>query len=181
MESFPSLPWGYISIVPTLIAIINSVIAVWVTHFRPENQKLKVAILLTAIVLGLVAAGATVAGQRHAIEIAKSERVAAAQKLATLGGLIQEGDAFLMPLSNRNASVNLTAVDEWAAKTEGFLSKELGTAFVSRFRDEAGLTPGLPSGLHFMDSNDPHITYWVGLTDRLTRLQQFSEELSAGR
>ena len=48
--------WDYVPVVPTLIAVVNGVIAVWMAHFKPERQKLKVGLLLFAIVAGLGAA-----------------------------------------------------------------------------------------------------------------------------
>ena len=58
----------YANVIPTIIAIVNSVIAVSVTHFKPEKQRLKVAILAVSISLGLIAAGATIYGQYTAVQ-----------------------------------------------------------------------------------------------------------------
>ncbi len=117
--------WDYLSVVPTVIAIVNSVIAVGAAHFKPESQWLKVGLLLFAIFAGLGAAAATVAGQYHAVQAAKQAQAETAETLAALGKFIAEGNALLGPLRNQNTSVDENKLDGWAGSVETYLSNSL--------------------------------------------------------
>jgi uncharacterized protein YqgC (DUF456 family) len=80
----------YVPVVPSLLAIINSVIAVWMAHFKPERQRLKVGLLLFAIVAGLAAAAATVAGQYHSMQATKQAQAETAETLTALGKFMKK-------------------------------------------------------------------------------------------
>lgn len=148
----PPVFWDYAPVTPTIIALLISVIAVWVAHL--QNKWLKVSLLLLAIVAGLGGAWATIAGQHHTIEVAqreernaKLERQNAEQRLATLGQLIAEGDSLRLGSETVDAPINADGVNAWITKTEEFLSKEVRAGFVSRFGDYAGQTPPTPPQL----------------------------------
>jgi hypothetical protein len=168
--------WDYVPVVPTLIAVVNGVIAVWMAHFKPERQKLKVGLLLFAIVAGLGAAAATVAGQYHSMQVTKQAQAETAETLTVLGKFIEEGHALSLTLENQNAPVDVNKVSDWAKRVEDYLSNSpsLGSGFISRFRDNSGLAHGEP-----MAVDQPHMGYWNGVTERVTRLEQFSGEIAA--
>jgi hypothetical protein len=170
-----SAMWDYVPVVPTLLAIVNSVIAVWMAQFKPESQRLKVGLLLFAIVAGLAAAGATIAATYHVVQSAKQVQAENAQTLATLGDLIEEGDKLLAPLRDQSVPVDNAGLNAWAAKAEKSLldSASLGPAFVRRFRDASGLLHGSPN------VDEPHQSSWNGVYERITRLQEFSAEMSS--
>jgi hypothetical protein len=168
--------WDYVPVVPALIAVVNGVIAVWMAHFKPERQKLKVGLLLFAIVAGLGAAAATVAGQYHTMQATKQAQAEAAETLTPLGRFIGEGDMLLGSLHDQSIPVDVNNVNDWAKRVEDYLSSSpsLGSGFISRFRDSSGLMHGEPMGI-----DQPHMGYWNGVSERVTRLQQFSGEVSA--
>jgi hypothetical protein len=187
MISVPPV-WDYASVAPALIAILNSVIAVSISYFPAKDTRLKAVLLIFAIGSGLVAAGATIAGQRHTLEVAQSERQdaelerkKAEQRLTTLGELISEGDALeVKAAENKDAPLDVDGINAWAKKTEEFLSKELGSGFVSRFNDVSGLAPATqPLSLFAESLTGPHTQAYAVMAVRLARLQQFSQELSA--
>jgi hypothetical protein len=181
----PPVFWDYAPVAPTIIALLISVIAVWVTHLK--NKGLKIGLLLMAIVAGLGGAWATIAGQHHIIEAAARERESAQrerqnteQRLTTLGQLIAEGDGLQATVAgNKDAPVDKDGVNAWIIKTEEFLALEPG-GFLSRYRDYAGLAPpSVPPSLGSESVTGERVQYWAVMAYRLARLQQFSEELSA--
>jgi hypothetical protein len=97
--------WDYVPVVPMLIALVNGVIAVYVGHFKPENQWLKVTLLLFAIVASLAAAATTVAGQYHTVQAFKQAQAEITEALVGLGKLIEEGHALSLTLENQNIPV----------------------------------------------------------------------------
>ena len=131
--------------------------------------------LLFAIVAGLGAAAATVAGQYHSIQVTKQAEAEIAETLTVLGEFIEEGHALSLTLENQNAPVDVDKVNDWAKRVEDYLSNSpfLGSGFVSRFRDGSGLEHGEPI------VDQPHSGFWNGVTERVTRLQQFSGEIAA--
>jgi len=103
----------YANIIPSLIAIVNTVIAVWVSHFRPERNKLKVCLLIVAIVLGLLGAIATVYGQ-HAIIQRQEDDTRRRHYIHTqLGLFISEGDQLLLQLRDQNITVHNDDINMW--------------------------------------------------------------------
>jgi hypothetical protein len=161
----------YSAIIAPVIAIINSVIAVSVSHFKAESQPLKVALLVTSIALGLVAAGGTIYGQyivvtKHTAEFARRTEIH-----RRLGELIAQGDIILLAL--RTPSQPFPDANLWASSAEQYLKESLGDGYVERFRDPSGIFHGIPNGI---DEN--RTNYWSGVHERVTRLQQFSAEIS---
>jgi hypothetical protein len=63
--------------------------------------------------------------------------------------------------------------DQWEGRAEQFLNAELGPGYVERFCNGSGL----PGGLMWRNMDAKHNNYAQGVTNRLTRLQQFSAEL----
>jgi hypothetical protein len=122
----------------------------------------------------------TIEGAERERENAQRERQNTEQRLTTLGQLIAEGDGLQATVAgNKNAPVGKDGVNAWIIKTEGFLAMEPG-AFLSRFRDYAGLAPpSVPPNLMSESITGERVQYWAIMAYRLARLQQFSEELSA--
>jgi phosphate/sulfate permease len=88
----------YANIIAPIIAIINSVIAVSVSHFKPERQSLKIALLVVSIVLGLGAATGTIYGQYIVVTKMETDAVKRTEIHKRLGELIAQGDALLFIL-----------------------------------------------------------------------------------
>jgi len=163
----------YAGVIPTLIAIVNSVIAVSVSHFKPERTRLKVALLVASILLGVAAAGATIYVQYEMIQKRDAEIAKRNDIHQRLGEFIAQGDAILAILRDESKSVASTEANSWALTVEKYLSDSLGPGFVERFRDSSGMLHGQPVGL-----DEAHVSYWNGVYKRIERLQQFSAEVS---
>jgi hypothetical protein len=163
----------YAPVIAPVIAIINSVIAVSIAHFRPEKQRLKLTLLSLSIGLGLVAAGGTIFGQYIVVTKQADEANKRIEIQKRLGELIAQGDVILFVLRDPSKPLPRDDVNAWAMLTEQYLKDSLGPGFIDRFRDSSGLSHGSPPGIDIERTN-----VWNGLYERLTRLQQFSAEIS---
>jgi hypothetical protein len=160
----------YANVIAPVIAIINSVIAVSVSHFKPEDRKLKISLLVASIVLGTLAAGGTIYGQVVTVRKQAAETVRKAQIQERLGNFIGQGEGLLAVLRDPTQPFP-TQVDSWAKEVEDYLRTVLGPGYVERFRSTAGLFHGEPPGI-----DGTRQAYWNGVYERVTRLQQFSSE-----
>lgn len=163
----------YLSTVPTLIAIINTVIAVASSHFKPEQTKWKFALLGASLVLGVAAAVTTIAGQHHVVAVQAERASLLGYERAQIGNFIEDADTLLLTLRDQSKPVPLDDLNKWYAVVEAWLNDRLGPSYVQRFNDNAGLVHGEPPNV-----DETHQGYWNGIYERVTRLQQFSSELS---
>jgi len=162
----------YINVVPTLIAIVNTVIAVGVSHFRPERNRLKVTLLIVAIGLGILAAIATVYGQHLVIQKRDEEASRRRSIHAQLGEYISRGDQIMHSLQDQNTPVDALTINDWDDQIERYLASSFGAGYVARFRDGSGIFHGEPQGVDML-----HVNVWNAMYERVVRLQQFSGEL----
>jgi hypothetical protein len=128
----------YISVLPSVAAVINGFIAVMIAQFFKENKVAKVILVASAGVLGAAAIGADFYG-RHQLMVA--ERVAAQhnKEIRTqLGDLIQEGTALIAGCSNASEAAPVAAVDAWLHKVTDFLDKKLDHSYSQRLINPVG-------------------------------------------
>ena len=95
-----------------------------------------------------------------------------ARRRQRIGEFMLEGQGLVAACQDEKQEAPEGAADEWAAKTENYLAKELGLDYVASFRSGAGL----PMGLTVLGS-PAHRNLESGLKVRLARLQQLLEEL----
>jgi hypothetical protein len=165
--------FDYAPVIAPVIAIVNSVIAVSVAHFRPENQRMKLTFLSISIVLGLVAASGTILGQYIVMAKQTAEANKRTEIHKRLGELIAQGDSILLVLRDPSKPLPMADVNAWAILVEQYLSDALGPGFIEWFRDSSGLLHGEPTGIDVERTNT-----WNGIYERVARLQQFSAETS---
>jgi hypothetical protein len=120
------MPWDYVNVIAPVIAIINSVIAASISHFRPEKYHLKVVILAASIVLGLIAAAATVYGQYSSVQERRAEIARQNEIRNHLGSLISREDGLLALLRDPSQPFPATSGNAWASEAETYLKESLG-------------------------------------------------------
>lgn len=164
----------YSTTIAPIIAVLNGILAASITQFPPNNVKLKLGIILLAILLGLIACGATIYSQ--SLNIAKEDAEKAKRKLVreTLGAFIGTGSDYLREVTDKSSKFDPQPVEQWAVDVEAFLVEHMGKEYLSRFRDYAGLTP-----LYLAGADDVKQTYWRGLSMRMIRLHEFSREYAS--
>ena len=91
----------YANVIAPVIAIVNSVIAVSVSHFKPERQRLKIVLLVASIAFGLAAAAGTIYGQYIVVKKQEAEAARRIEIHKRLGELIAQGDVILLVLTAR--------------------------------------------------------------------------------
>ena len=89
-----------------------------------------------------------------------------------LGRFLREGQELQRQCADERSSPPDAEADGWAARTEAYLKKHLGSDYVASYRNAAGLPMGLTS-----ISSKSHRDLEGGIDMRLARLQQFLEEL----
>jgi hypothetical protein len=162
----------YAPVIAPVVAILNGVIAVAVAQFKPEDNRTKYVLLAVALVLGFFAAGATIYNQRQIVEKHEGDAAKLAETRRKLGELIGQGNGLLITLVTPQAPDVFNETDQWSARAEQFLDAALGAGYVERFRNGSGLP-----ALSWSNIDTKHTSYAQGVTNRLTRLQQFSAEL----
>ncbi len=91
----------------------------------------------------------------------------------SLGQFLDRGRLIQRKCANENEPPPNEEADNWANEAEKYLSGNLGTSYVSRFRNPAGLSMVVTS----ISSLD-HGKLWGGIHTRLSRLEQFISELA---
>jgi hypothetical protein len=164
----------YANVIAPVIAIINSVIAVSVAHFKPEDRRLKILLLVAAIFLGMAAAGSTIYGQVVTVRKQAAETAQRAQISQRLGEFIGQGEGLLSALRDPAKPAPTVEANRWAHEVEDYLQTDLGPGYVQRFRSSAGMIHGQPTEI-----SGERVGYWNGVYERSTRLQQFSAEIAS--
>jgi hypothetical protein len=165
----------YLGVVAPVVSIVGSVIAVAVSHFKPEDRRIKITLLIAAIVLGLVAAVATIYGQTVAIRKQTTEASDRAQIRERLGGFIGQAEALIAVINDPSQPLPKAEAETeaWLKEVEDYLREKLGPGYVERFRSSAGAQQrGHPLGI-----SGGRLGYWNGVFERSSRLQQFSSEI----
>jgi len=88
-----------------------------------------------------------------------------------LGSFIAEGHRLLAKCRIEKDPPPEAEANDWAGRTENFLSQKLGNAYVARFRSAAGL-PLTATSI----TSIPHSNLWASIYTRMARLEQFSGE-----
>jgi hypothetical protein len=163
----------YITIFPAIIAVMNGVLAVLMTHYPFETPSAKLAFIIIIVSLSAAAIGATfysqhlIVAERHA-QTAKKTRIR-----EQLGELIEEGNAIKRRCEDSALPVPLADANKWKGRTEAFLETELGHSYVILFRDRTGI---FQSEIQ-MHGDDTHINMWSALYCFIFRLHEFSQQL----
>jgi hypothetical protein len=89
-----------------------------------------------------------------------------------LGNLLERGQSLLVRCQDEKQSPPTDEANRWSADTEGFLGGQFDTSFIARFRSVAGLLAETTL------TSPAHRVLWQAIYRRLTRLQQFLEELA---
>jgi hypothetical protein len=159
----------YLSSVPTIIAVINSVIAVYATQFKPEERRIKITLLVVAVALGIVAAGSTILSQHYALQQQEVERKDRAEKRDKIGAFIKRSSILLSELQNNSNSDDemIKKTSEWNGEVTSFLNS-ISPAYVATYENMAGLPPVTPNG----PISQTKSNLWSGVYFRSARLNE---------
>ena len=164
----------YVSLLPTMAAIVNSVIAVMIAQIVHQNQRAKIALVLLAWLIAGSAIAITISGQHDIISAREGERSRDTRIREMLGDFISHGQSLMSAFSNPKAAPHVAEANKWLSDTSDFLLKNLGKSYVTRFDNPSGtpienvITPGITTD---------NQTNWRIVNQHVFRLEQFSEEL----
>jgi hypothetical protein len=161
----------YIQPVATIIALILSTMALVIANFPIESQKAKWTYVAAVTLLNLFAAGAVIYGTYHTLTKEAQEKAERIQIRKQLGTFIDTGQTVLSRITNLQDPGYANAANEWAQNVETYLKETLDESYIARFRSDAGILAGQPA------LDQERIGYWLGVRNRIIRLQQFSAEL----
>jgi hypothetical protein len=162
----------YASIFPSVIAVMNGLLAVYSAHYPFETPTAKFAFIIIIVLLSAAAICATFYSQ-HLI-VADRDARAAKKKyiMEQLGKFIEDGNAIKARCEDSALPVPLTDANDWKERVETFLETELGHSYVIRFRDRTGIFQS-----EIIDGDDAHINMWSSFYNFIVRLEQFSQKV----
>jgi hypothetical protein len=160
----------YLGLVGTVIAAINGVIAIAVALLPMRRSVAKLRLAVAAIVLGVLAIGATVYARHHnrvQLEQRQAERRESRERLETF---VLEGRTLLNQIKDANRELPTRPADEWAQRVEVYLRDKLGERYVTRFRKEVNELYGDPA------IAAARLGYWRAVRNRVVNLEMISAE-----
>jgi hypothetical protein len=155
----------------TVLAVINGLIALAIALLPPRWSVHRLRLGAAALVLGLLAVGATIYSTYRAsaeIERQQSDRAEIRKRLENF---IVEGRGLLGQIKDARRDLPTTAADEWAYRAEIYVRDKLGERYVPRFRKEANELYGGEG-----DLAAPRLAYWRAVRDRVVNLEAISAE-----
>jgi hypothetical protein len=162
----------YVGTFPAVVAVINGALAVLLRHYPFKTRIAEFSFVAIIGLLSVSAIGATFYSQ-HLVIAQKVAEDARRNKIRDqLGEFIGQGTLLLNVAATASSPVPTDVANTWAATAENFLSANLGSSYVIRFRDATGMPPVSPTGV-----DDQHQAIWRGIYSRMLRLEQFSQEL----
>jgi hypothetical protein len=162
----------YVGVLPAIVAVVNGLIAVLLSHYPYKTPMAKIAFIVIVLSLSVIAIAATLYSQHLIVAKRAAEQARIKSNRETIGSFILEGNQLLQQAADQSLTPPQDAANDWSARVESFLIKELGTSYVARLRD-ATAVPGAMSPIG-VDSD--HVGLWRGIYARLLRLEQFSQE-----
>jgi hypothetical protein len=118
----------------------------------------------------LVAAGKEISSLSAKLDDRERKKAIRSQ----LGVFLDQGQQLMVRCADESQPPPNADADEWAAKTETYLTAQLDPSFVARFRNGTGL-PLTANSI----ASIPHRNLWAGLWVSMSRIQQFIQELGS--
>jgi hypothetical protein len=167
----------YATTIPSVIAIVNGLLAVYSTHYPIETAGGKIAFSVIIGAFSLAAIGATIYSNHLVIAARRKEQARILTIREQLGIFIAEGANLLTLAATSSVPLPIDQVNEWTANIENFLAAHIGDSYVVRFRDSMGMPPGIiPESLIRSGPSDGHPILWRWLYSRMMKLDQFIKE-----
>jgi hypothetical protein len=167
----------YAIIIPSVIAIMNGLLAVYASHYPFETAGTKLAFIIIVGSLSFAAIGATIYSNHLVIAARAKERTRIQTIREQFGIFIADGTNLVDLAANVAVSPPIDQANEWAANIENFLATNLGDSYVVRFRDSTGMPPGIfPASFIRIGLDNEHQKLWRWVYSRMIKLDQFIRE-----
>lgn len=162
----------YVGIFPAIVAVINGALAVFSTHFPFKTPLAKIRFIAIVGLLSFSAIGATFYSQHLVIAQKKEDAAQRGRIRDQLGTFITEGNNLMDACADKDNPPPVEAANGWLTRVNDFLNLNLGKSYVARFHDPAGI----PS-LSLIGGDAIHSAVWFNIYRRVSRLEQFSQEI----
>jgi hypothetical protein len=164
----------YFALVPASAAIILGGLGIVVMFVPPQTTGTKIIYIVAITALTIAAIVFTGWSQRRSAKHAAKETKRFHRLREQCGMLMSQGQVLLTHCLNEKEPDPTTSASEWSQRVETFLNRELGSSYVARFRNQAGLPLGLnPISIHSIS----HRNVYPWVLTRLARLEQFITEI----
>ncbi len=164
---------SYLSVVPSILAVVSAFAALLLGQFFRENMIAKVILVGISGLCAVGAIGATISGQ-HQINAAVKAQAARNKEIRdTLGNFVEEGLRLIAPGCANPAITTppIDAIAAWEARISTFMDAKMGHSYVQRMQN---LPPGFLTSAHCGNPNFNGVV--VAVTEVNTHLEQFSEQ-----
>jgi hypothetical protein len=162
----------YSNVIPSVIAIMNGLLAVYVAHYPFESPAAKLLFIVIIISLSAVAIGAMFYSQYLIVTGRAKERARVLMIREQLGAFIAEGTTLLNLAGTASVPVPTEQANAWATNVENFFATNMGASYVLRFRDSTGMPPGIFT----IGVDELHQTLWRAIYSRMMKLEIFIKE-----
>ncbi len=162
----------YVSIFPAVVAVINGALAVLLRHYPFKRRIAEFSFVVIIGLLSISAIGATFYSQ-HLVIVQKNEEAAQRNRIRDqLGDFIVEGNNLMNACADKDNPPPVEAGNIWLSRVDEFLKSRLGKSYVARFHDPAGIP-----ALSLIGGDAMHSAVWFNIYRRVSRLEQFSQEI----
>jgi hypothetical protein len=161
----------YVGVIPSTAAVLNGFIAVIVAQFFKDHPIAKVILVVAAGLLGVVAIGATIYGQREITAQRDADLKRKQDIRRTLGSYLGECSNLRAQALDTKKQIPLNEAIKLDKELTRYLKDNLDQSYVYRLGDSAGLDI---CSIHSGDNNRD--TVWSNLNVMCTRLEQFSQQ-----
>ena len=158
----------YAATIPSVIAIMNGLLAVYSTHYSFETPGTKLAFIIIIGLLSSAAISATIYSN-HLVLIARAKELARILMIREqLGKFLARGRSLMAQCQTENVPPPIDETNKWIGSVEEYLIKTLDISYVEIFGSSVGITCML-----VQPSSEAHKQVWQILFTRLYRLQEF--------
>ena len=169
----------YASIIPSVIAVMNGLLAIYSTHYPFEALAAKLAFIIIigslSLIIGslsLAAIVATVYSHQLVLTARAEERRRILKIRGQLGIFISHGANLLKLAATASVLPPIDQANEWVSSIENFFAMNMGDPYVVRFRDSTGMPPGIS----IIGVDEQHQNLWRWIYSRMMKLEQFIKE-----
>src|ERR1700731_2761660 len=162
----------YASIIPSVIAVMNGLLAIYSTHYPFEALTAKLAFIIIIGSLSLAAIVETVYSHHLVLAARAEERRRILKIRGQLGIFISHGANLLKLAATASVLPPIDQANEWVSSIENFFATNMGDPYVVRFRDSTGMPPGIS----IIGVDEQHQNLWRWIYSRMMKLEQFIKE-----
>jgi hypothetical protein len=158
----------YSNVIPSVIAIMNGLLAVYSTHYPFATPGSKLAFIIIVGLFSSAAISATIYSN-HLILAARAKELARILMIRErLGEFLASGQLLMAQCQTENVPPPINETNKWIGSVEEYLINALDTSYVEIFRSSVGITCML-----VQPRSATHKQVWQKLFIRLYRLQEF--------